>query len=93
MDYTKEKLIEKVNQDYLNSLKTSFNAETFFVLKFNAKPIIKAATINCKEFPERNGSIIFDGIASVSISKIVRFPITLSPIWEGKIPILPGLNK
>ena len=42
--------------------------------------IIKAATINCKEFPERKGSIIFDGIASVIISKMVRFPIELSPI-------------
>ena len=38
--------------------------ETFFVLKFNAKPIIKAATINCKEFPERKGSIIFDGLVA-----------------------------
>ena len=76
-----------------NSVKIPFNPETFFVLEFNAKPIINAATINCKEFPERKGATILGGIASVIISKIVRFPIELSPICVGKIPKCPGLNK
>ena len=71
----------------------NFNPETFFVLEFNAKPIINAATINCKEFPERKGATILGGIASVIISKIVRLPIELSPICVGKIPKCPGLNK
>ena len=40
-------------QTMSNSLRISFNPETFFVLKFNAKPITNAATINCKEFFSR----------------------------------------
>ena len=80
-------------QTMSNSLKIPFIPETFFVLKFNANPITNAVTINCKEFPERNGATIFEGIASVRTSNIVRFPIELCPNREDRIPTVPGLNK